>query len=178
MHTCKLSIVFRFVVFIVVGCHQGVFVGKLTAAGGTAHGVRVALLCLGEIGFARNLSGAVASIDTIVYGAFSHADDNVRGAAAFCFGNMAVGNVAEFLPKLLGLIRSTPGRQYLFLSALKECIVRTVAEPSKKVHWDFFFFHCVTCAYNMHRICVFHWQPCHCSGHGGRHCRRRGGPVV
>jgi cullin-associated NEDD8-dissociated protein 1 len=43
---------------------------------------------------------------------FSHPVDDVKSSAAFCYGNMIMGNLVRFLPKLLALIRGNPDRQY------------------------------------------------------------------
>jgi cullin-associated NEDD8-dissociated protein 1 len=76
---------------------------------------------LGAIGQGNDLSDN-KSVETVVTGAFESKDDETRAAAAYALGNVAVGNLARFLPSLLALIGSKPNYQYLLFCALKEAI--------------------------------------------------------
>jgi cullin-associated NEDD8-dissociated protein 1 len=83
--------------------------------------VQVALLSLGEIGRSMDLYG-FAKIDERIQGGLSHESESVKWAASFALGNVAVGNLAKFVPVLLGMIGDSKGRQYLLLNSLKEVI--------------------------------------------------------
>lgn len=51
----------------------------------------------------------------------SHSED-VKAAASYALGSLAVGNLEKFLPFLLQEITQNPKRQYQLLHALKEVI--------------------------------------------------------
>ncbi|CAG8576615.1 11916_t:CDS:10 [Ambispora leptoticha] len=56
---------------------------------------------------------------------FSAPSEEVKSAAAFALGNIAVGNVNKYLPIVIQeIIRSDPKKRYLLLHALKEIITR------------------------------------------------------
>jgi cullin-associated NEDD8-dissociated protein 1 len=46
----------------------------------------------------------------------------VKSAASYALGSIAVGNLPEYLPFVLQEISSQPKRQYLLLHSLKEII--------------------------------------------------------
>jgi len=84
---------------------------------------QLALLVLGEMGRKRDLSQH-AGLNAACLQAFDSKDEQVRSAAAFALGNIAVANLASSLPKLLQLTQerlATHG--YLLFSALKEIIL-------------------------------------------------------
>jgi hypothetical protein len=51
---------------------------------------------------------------------FSHQSEEVKTAAAYSFGSLAIGNLSAFLPALLSEMKQQPKKQYLLLHALKE----------------------------------------------------------
>lgn len=51
---------------------------------------------------------------------FSHPSEEVKTAAAYAFGSVAIGNLSAFLPALLTEMKQQPKKQYLLLHALKE----------------------------------------------------------
>jgi cullin-associated NEDD8-dissociated protein 1 len=86
---------------------------------------QLALLVLGQIGRQRDLSQH-AGLEAACLQAFDSQDEQVRSAAAFALGNIAVGNLAQSLPKLLQITQQrldTPAHGYLLFSALKEIIL-------------------------------------------------------
>jgi len=85
------------------------------------------LLTLGEIGRAVDVSSNDGLFETVV-GHFSSASEDVRRAAAFAAGNIAVGNPAAFLPPIIQLIQTDDKKRYLALNALKEVISHSSPE--------------------------------------------------
>jgi hypothetical protein len=51
---------------------------------------------------------------------FSHQSEEVKTAAAYAFGSVAIGNLSAFLPALLTEMQQQSKKQDLLLHALKE----------------------------------------------------------
>jgi len=81
----------------------------------------IALLSVGEIGRHVDLS-QLANLRETILQLFFHASEDVKTAAAYSFGSVAIGNLEAFLPALLREMESQPKKQYLLLHALKEVI--------------------------------------------------------
>ena len=81
----------------------------------------LALLFLGEVGRRDDLS-YVDSLEAVLLASFNSDSESVRKAAAFALGNVTLGNMQRFLPRLLHLIGAEKRYSYLLLSALKEII--------------------------------------------------------
>ena len=96
------------------------FSGQLARLDGPAQPCVLALLCLGEIGRANDLSGHAPLLDAVMAG-FGSPSEEVKAAAAFALGNVAAGNLQHYLPTLLKHINSS-AHEYLMLHALKELI--------------------------------------------------------
>ncbi|GAA5973424.1 hypothetical protein JCM11641_006452 [Rhodosporidiobolus odoratus] len=84
----------------------------------------LALLTLGEIGRNADLS-AHSSVFSKIIEQFTVPSEDVRRAAAFAAGNIAVGNPDAFLPGILQLVKSDDKKRYLALQALKEVIIHS-----------------------------------------------------
>jgi len=67
----------------------------------------------------RDLSKLGSARDTIL-GCFAHPSEEVKTAAAYSFGSLAIGNLPAFLPALLSEMEQQPKKQYLLMHALKE----------------------------------------------------------
>lgn len=67
----------------------------------------------------RDLSG-INSLEHTILNSFSSQSEEVKSAASYTLGNIAVGNLPEYLPFILQEIESQPKRQYLLLHSLKE----------------------------------------------------------
>lgn len=52
--------------------------------------------------------------------AFNTTSEEMKTAASYALGRLALGNLEKYLPFLLEQINSQPKRQYLLLHALKE----------------------------------------------------------
>ncbi|XP_010252337.1 PREDICTED: cullin-associated NEDD8-dissociated protein 1 isoform X2 [Nelumbo nucifera] len=83
----------------------------------------LALLCLGEIGRRKDLSSH-AHIENIVIESFQSPFEEIKSAASYALGNIAVGNLSKYLPFILDQIDNQQKKQYLLLHSLKEVIAR------------------------------------------------------
>ncbi|XP_068647216.1 cullin-associated NEDD8-dissociated protein 1 [Aristolochia californica] len=83
----------------------------------------LALLCLGEIGRRKDLSSHL-HIENIVIGSFQSPFEEIKSAASYALGNIAVGNLSKYLPFILDQIDNQQKKQYLLLHSLKEVIAR------------------------------------------------------
>lgn len=108
-----------------------------------------ALLAVGEIGKHIDLSSKM-KLKGILLDAFTSQSEEVKTAASFALGSVAVGNLPEYLPFVLREIESQPKRQYLLLHSLKEIIscqsaspamVKTL-QPFVESVWNMLFNHC------------------------------------
>ncbi|CAG8443165.1 10301_t:CDS:10 [Ambispora gerdemannii] len=85
----------------------------------------LSLLTLGEIGRKVDLANQGDKLHKTILSLFSAPSEEVKSAAAFALGNVAVGNVNKYLPIVIQeIIRSDPKKRYLLLHALKEIITR------------------------------------------------------
>jgi cullin-associated NEDD8-dissociated protein 1 len=73
------------------------------------------------VGHHVDLSGQ-PELKTVILDAFSSSSEEVKSAASYALGSIAVGNLPEYLPFVLGEISGQPKRQYLLLHSLKEII--------------------------------------------------------
>lgn len=94
----------------------------------TGHSSRIqlALLCIGELGKRTDLSvwAGNATLEVSVIEKFSSSSTDTQIAAAFALGNMAVGNMARYIPVILNAL-SSGNHRYLLLAALRELILGT-----------------------------------------------------
>ncbi|KAL7002106.1 Cullin-associated NEDD8-dissociated protein 1 [Sarracenia purpurea var. burkii] len=90
----------------------------------------LSLLCLGEIGRRKDLSSH-AHIETIVIESFQSPFEEIKSAASYALGNIAVGNLSKYLPFILDQIDNQQKKQYLLLHSLKEVIVRQSVDKAE-----------------------------------------------
>ncbi|KAJ7967930.1 cullin-associated NEDD8-dissociated protein 1 [Quillaja saponaria] len=90
----------------------------------------LALLCLGEIGRRKDLSSH-AHIENIVIESFQSPFEEIKSAASYALGNIAVGNLPKYLPFILDQIDNQQKKQYLLLHSLKEVIVRQSVDKAE-----------------------------------------------
>jgi cullin-associated NEDD8-dissociated protein 1 len=90
----------------------------------------LALLCLGEIGRRKDLSSH-AQIESIIIESFQSPFEEIKSAASYALGNIAVGNLSKYLPFILDQIDNQQKKQYLLLHSLKEVIVRQSVDSSE-----------------------------------------------
>ncbi|KAL4716046.1 hypothetical protein ACJJTC_002811 [Scirpophaga incertulas] len=78
-----------------------------------------ALLALAEIGRHLDLS-SIPNLKEVLLNSFTPSSEEVKSAASYALGSVAVGNLPEFLPFILREIEAQPKRQYLLLHSLRE----------------------------------------------------------
>lgn len=88
------------------------------------------LLCLGEIGRRKDLS-IHEHIENIVIESFQSPFEEIKSAASYALGNIAVGNLPKYLPFILNQIDNQQKKQYLLLHSLKEVIVRQSVDKAE-----------------------------------------------
>ncbi|KAJ3158045.1 Cullin-associated NEDD8-dissociated protein 1 [Geranomyces variabilis] len=84
----------------------------------------ISLLTLGDIGRNRDLSAQYPILDQTVIGLFGAPSEEIKQAAAFALGNIALGNLKHYMPIVLGSVREGGKKRYLILVSLKEIIAR------------------------------------------------------
>lgn len=104
------------------------FQRTLKSKSSSAADIYLALLCVGEIGRHADLSGNAGLLQQIL-SFFKDESEEVRSAAAFSAGNMAVGAPDQFLPVLVDQVRITQDgpTRLLLLYALKEVVLHSSA---------------------------------------------------
>lgn len=90
----------------------------------------LALLCLGGIGRRKDLSSHV-QIESIIIESFQSPFEEIKSAASYALGNIAVGNLQKYLPFILDKIDNQQKKQYLLLHSLKEVIVRQSVDKAE-----------------------------------------------
>lgn len=85
---------------------------------------QLALFSMGEVGQQADLS-MLPDLKDVILQCFQRSHEDVKLAAAYAFGHIAVGSMHTFLPLLLASISSPADarQQYLLLTALRETIV-------------------------------------------------------
>ncbi|EDV20392.1 uncharacterized protein TRIADDRAFT_51005 [Trichoplax adhaerens] len=73
------------------------------------------LLALGEIGRVVNMS-AFQNLKSVITSAFSSSSEEIKSAASFALGNIAAGNLAEYLPFIFKEIESESKKQLSFVN--------------------------------------------------------------
>merc|ERR1712106_283964 len=96
------------------------FMGNLTS-NQQDYSLTFSLLAIGETGRGADLS-QLGELKPAILTAFNHTSEEVKSAASYTLGNIALGNLAEYLPFILHEIETQPRRQYLLLHNLKEVI--------------------------------------------------------
>jgi len=90
-------------------------------AGQPDHARTFSLLAVGEIGRSVDLS-KIGVLKAALLESFTNQSEEVKSAASYALGNVALGNLQEYLPFILNEIETQPRRQYLLLHSLKEVI--------------------------------------------------------
>jgi cullin-associated NEDD8-dissociated protein 1 len=94
------------------------FISDVTS--GSEQSKLIALYCLGDIGRKSDLS-TYAGLRDVLTKLLDFENEEIRAAASYALGSIAVGNLAAFLPSLLADIQSSK-RQYLLLHSIREII--------------------------------------------------------
>jgi cullin-associated NEDD8-dissociated protein 1 len=89
----------------------------------TEQSKQIALLSIGELGHELNLS-SYGNVFKEILSAFDSKEVGVREAASFALGNVTLGSMKSFMPKLFEMISSKgSSKEYLLLCSLKENII-------------------------------------------------------
>jgi len=105
---------------------EGIATRLIADVTGNSPRIQLALLCIGELGKRTDLSvwAGNATLEVSVIEKFSSSSTDTQIAAAFALGNMAVGNMARYIPVILNAL-SSGNHRYLLLAALRELILGT-----------------------------------------------------
>ncbi|TFY80959.1 hypothetical protein EWM64_g3046 [Hericium alpestre] len=115
---------------IVTSC-QGVAAGVIAeyakhikkSSKATPPQVVLSLLILGEVG--RSIDMAPQDIFKNIIDLLTAEQEEVRIAAAFAAGNIAIGNLHQFLPAIVKIVEGDDQKRLLALQALKEVVTHT-----------------------------------------------------
>ncbi|KAL3278590.1 hypothetical protein HHI36_016135 [Cryptolaemus montrouzieri] len=80
-----------------------------------------ALLVVGEIGREIDLT-SIYNLKHVILQSFRAVSEEVKSAASYALGSIAIGNLEQYLPFILNESQEQPKRQYLLLHSLKEVI--------------------------------------------------------
>lgn len=83
-----------------------------------------------------DLSG-VSSLKQLILSSFSPSSEEVKSAASYALGSIAIGNLQQYLPFILQEIETQLKRQYLLLHSLKEVIFLCICLLYFKIFLDF-----------------------------------------
>ena len=70
--------------------------------------------------FSRDISAEQKDLTSILLGLFKSPSEEIKHAAAFCLGNLAVGNLDKYVPSMVNEIKDKGKINFLVLVALKE----------------------------------------------------------
>lgn len=84
---------------------------------------QLALYSLGEVGYQCDLSNHANVYISISSMLESNAEE-IRAAAAYALGSIAVGNMEKFLPQVVSALKTNTSMKYQFLVTLREVILR------------------------------------------------------
>lgn len=98
------------------------FVKNLSS--GQDHSKMLALFALGEIGRSVDLSSNTTVQQQIEH-FFDSGSEEFKNAASYALGNISVGNMRVFVPRIISEIRTNEKRKYLMIHSLKEAITQS-----------------------------------------------------
>lgn len=78
----------------------------------------------------------MSNLEQDILESFSNLSEEIKSAASYALGGIAIGNLRQYLPFILREIENQPKRQYLLLHSLKE-VNETVDMLCK--HYSIFF---------------------------------------
>ena len=103
--------------------------------------LKVVLLSIGYIGVKNDAALVIPDIAQVLFDLFDHTNEEVKNAAAFCFGMVTVGSLPKMLPSLLKAVGSKE-HEYLSLLAIKETISHSSRESLESMSneiWSILF---------------------------------------
>ncbi|TPX36593.1 hypothetical protein SmJEL517_g01294 [Synchytrium microbalum] len=108
------------------------FVKKISDTKAPENVLYLSLLIIGEVGRRTDLSPKHPQLHTTLLSLFANPSEEIKHAAAFALGNVAVGNLALYMPVVLNAVREGGKKRYLTFVALKEIIGRNVLLGASK----------------------------------------------
>lgn len=105
------------------------------------HAFTLILLTFAEIGKVKNLDGAEHLIEFILE-AFNSSSEDVKSAASYALGCLAVGNQQKFLPIILAEIEARNKKLYLALHSLREVILSGNLVDQSDIIWTLLMTNC------------------------------------
>ncbi|KAJ3295312.1 Cullin-associated NEDD8-dissociated protein 1 [Borealophlyctis nickersoniae] len=106
----------------------------------------LSLLTLGEIGRKVDLSKQNPHLDGILFELFSSPSEEIKQAAAFALGNVALGNLDHYMKSIFDVVKTGGQKRYLTLVAIREIIVSSrdpasfaALQPFTHQFWEMFF---------------------------------------
>ena len=82
-----------------------------------------------------------ANIENIVIESFQSPFEEIKSAASYALGNIAVGNLSKYLPFILDQIDHQQKKQYLLLHSLKEVCYWTEKFCNQNIVFSCIFCH-------------------------------------
>ncbi|KAJ3235971.1 Cullin-associated NEDD8-dissociated protein 1, partial [Chytriomyces hyalinus] len=113
------------------------YVAKVQDASAHENAIYLALNVIGEVGRSIDLSANHPTLQDTLLALFNSPSEEIKHAAAFALGNVALGNLSIYMPLLIQASKEGGKRRYLILVALKEVIARSSSTSNhSKAHVD------------------------------------------
>ncbi|TPX71656.1 hypothetical protein CcCBS67573_g06084, partial [Chytriomyces confervae] len=113
------------------------YVAKVQDASAHENAIYLALNVIGEVGRSIDLSANHPTLQDSLLALFNSPSEEIKHAAAFALGNVALGNLSIYMPLLIQASKEGGKRRYLILVALKEVIARSSTTSNhSKAHVD------------------------------------------
>ncbi|KAI8834250.1 armadillo-type protein [Chytriomyces cf. hyalinus JEL632] len=113
------------------------YVAKVQDAAAHENASYLALNVIGEVGRSIDLSANHPTLQDSLLALFNSPSEEIKHAAAFALGNVALGNLSIYMPLLIKASKEGGKRRYLILVALKEVIARSSSTSNhSKPHVD------------------------------------------
>ncbi|EGF77236.1 hypothetical protein BATDEDRAFT_255, partial [Batrachochytrium dendrobatidis JAM81] len=115
------------------------FITDVIATPGEPNAKYLALLSIGEIGHYHDLFQTAPTLHTTLFNLFDSPSEEIKNAAAFSLGHIAIGNMPLYLPLIVEAVRGATVHQYLSLLALKEVIEVSLCTESTQTAMSAYF---------------------------------------
>ncbi|KAJ3238596.1 Cullin-associated NEDD8-dissociated protein 1 [Chytriomyces hyalinus] len=110
------------------------YVAKVQDTTGSENSIYLALNVIGEVGRSIDLSVNHPTLQDSLLALFNSPSEEIKHAAAFALGNVALGNLSVYMPLLIQASKEGGKRRYLILVALKEVIARSSSSSNHSKH--------------------------------------------
>ncbi|KAJ3070655.1 Cullin-associated NEDD8-dissociated protein 1, partial [Quaeritorhiza haematococci] len=106
------------------------FISQIEDKSCAEHIKYLGLLTIGNVGRKIDLSEKHPNLHNVLLGLFTSASEELKHAAAFALGNVALGNLDKYMPPILEAVQNAGKRRYLVFVALKEIITGATTTSS------------------------------------------------